>query len=109
MGILDKYNEQSWKLAYYPPTGNTSISGRRGEAEIRPDGPDAKLASSFDKTSLDLENSSPLGGPINIAYTTKVGSETVSKTTTQPYTPKNTYIDNLQSDELIERARDPFR
>lgn len=109
MGILDKYNEQSWKLAYYPPTGNTSISGRRGEVEIRPDGPDAKLASSFDKTSLDLENPSPLGGPINIPYITQIGTETLSKSTTQPYTPKNTYIDNLQDEDLIARARDAYK
>lgn len=104
MGILDKYNSQSWKLAYYPQ--NDPVQGL---SEVDKMLNDSKLADSFNETSLDLENSSPLGGPINIPYTTKVGSETISKTTTQPYTPKNTYIDNLQSDELIERARDPFR
>lgn len=104
MGILDKYNSQSWKLAYYPQ--NDPVQGLSEVDKILAD---SKLKDSFNETSLDLENSSPLGGPINIPYTTKVGSETVTKTTTQPYTPKNTYIDNLQSDELIERARDPFR
>lgn len=104
MGILDKYNSQSWKLAYYPQ--NDPVQGL---SEVDKMLLDSKLTDSFNETSLDLENSSPLGGPINIPYTTKVGSETVSKTTTQPYTPKNSYIDNLQSQELIDRARDPFK
>ena len=63
----------------------------------------------FNKTSLDLESPLPLGGPINIAYTTKIGNEVKTFTTTQPYTPKNTYIDNLQDADLIARASDPFR
>ena len=76
------------------------------EGQIRGDG---KLQTTFDKTDLDLTNPSPLGGPINIPYTTKIGNEVESKTTTQPYTPKNTYIDSLQSPELIARAKDPFK
>jgi hypothetical protein len=64
---------------------------------------------SFGITSLDLENPNPLGGPINVAYNTQIGSEYKSFTTTQPYTPKNTYIDSLQSDELIRRASDPIK
>lgn len=104
MGILDKYKSQSWKLAYYPQ--NDPVQGL---SEVDKMLTDSKLKDSFNETSLDLENSSPLGGPINIPYTTKVGSETISKTTTQPYTPKNTYIDNLQDQDLIARARDPFK
>ncbi len=109
MGILDKYNEQSHKLAYYPPTGNTSINGRRGEVEIGPDGPGAKLASSFDKTSLDLENPSPLGGPINVPYVTQVGEDIVTSPTSQPYTPKSTYSDSFTSPELKARTIDPYK
>jgi hypothetical protein len=60
-------------------------------------------------TSLDVENPLPLGGPINEPYTTIIGSEVKSFNTTQPYTPKNTYIDNLQSAELRARASDPIR
>jgi hypothetical protein len=67
------------------------------------------LINIFNKTNLDLENSNPLGGPINVPYITKIGREVVSKTTTQPYTPKNTYIDSLQDDRLIDRARDHFK
>ena len=107
--LLKKYNEQSWKLAYYPPTGNTSVSGRRGTVEVRVDGPDAKLAGSFDKTSLDLENPAPAGGPINVPYMTKVGAEVVTSPTTQPYTPKRTYVDGLQNPDLIARAIDPYK
>ena len=70
-----------------------------------------KLKDSYDQTDLDLTNPSPLGGPINIPYTTKVGIRTVSKTTTQPYLPQNgkTYKDSLQDPLLIARATDPFR
>jgi len=63
----------------------------------------------FTSSSLDLTNPSPLGGPINIPYTTKIGTETKTFTTTQPFTPDNTYIDSFQNPDLIERARDPFR
>ncbi len=63
----------------------------------------------FSTSNLDLEDPTPLGGPINVAYNTQIGSEYKSFTTTQPYTPKNTYIDSLQSDELIRRASDPIR
>ena len=63
----------------------------------------------FKGSNLDLEFEAPLGGPINVAYNTQIGSEYKSFTTTQPYTPKNTYIDSLQSDELIRRASDPIK
>ena len=57
----------------------------------------------FRTSALDLESTSAgvkqggNGGPINVSYTTKVGSETMSKTTTQPYTPQQTYRDFWQS------------
>ena len=108
MGILQKYNEQSWRLAYYPEA-NGILSGRDGRFELNPQLHDSKLDDSFNETSLDLENPSPLGGPINVAYTTQIGAEVKSFTTTQPYTPKNTYADSLQNPDLIERATDSFR
>ena len=70
------------------------------------------LLKKFDQgkgTSLDVENPSPLGGPINEPFQTIIGSEVKFFNTTQPYTPKNTYRDSLQSDELIRRASDPIR
>ena len=70
------------------------------------------LLKKFDQgkgTSLDVENSTPLGGPINEPFQTIIGSEVKFFNTTQPYTPKNTYKDNLQSDELRRRASDPIR
>ena len=160
MGLLKKYNEQAWKLAYYPqndpvqglstidktltdskledsfdqtnldlenaapfggPNNFPSYNHTQkwlpqdgkgfadsAEGQIRGDG---KLQTTFDQTDLDLTNPAPLGGPINIPYTTRVGFRTVSKTTTQPYLPQNgkTYTDSLQDPLLIERATDPFR
>ena len=76
------------------------------QGQIRGEG---ALQTSFNKTNLDLENPLVLGGPINVAYNTQVGSEYKSFTTTQPYTPQSTYTDSLQSDELIRRASDPFK
>jgi hypothetical protein len=63
----------------------------------------------FNKTSLDLENPQPLGGPINVPYTTKVGSEIKTSPTTQPYTPKNTYTDSFTDPRLIARTIDPYK
>ena len=75
------------------------------EGQIRSNNSKAK-EDNFQNSDLDLENPSPLGGPINVPYVTRIGSETKEFTTTQPYTPKNTYRDNLQSKELIKRASD---
>lgn len=63
----------------------------------------------FKGSNLDLEFKAPNGGPINVPYSTQIGSEFKSFNTTQPYTPKNTYIDSLKSKELIRRASDPIR
>ena len=63
----------------------------------------------FNKTSLDLESPLPLGGPINVSYTTKVGEDIVTSPTTQPYTPKSTYSDSFTSPELKARTIDPFK
>ena len=113
MGILDKYNSQkdnvySQTLAYFPQKDPV-----KGLSEVDQMLEDSKLSETLNKTSLDLENSSPLGGPINEPYTTRVGGinngEVKTFSTTQPYTPKNTYLDSLQDKELIDRARDPFK
>ena len=100
MGILDKYNKSQ-----YNPNGPSLTSNPVALA------PSVTVpqTSTFDKTNLDLENPGPLGGPINIAYTTQIGTEVKSFTTTQPYTPKSTYADSLQNPDLIARATDPFR
>lgn len=67
------------------------------------------LKSQFDKTNFDLENPQPLGGPINEPFQTIIGNEVKFFNTTQPFTPQNTYKDNLQSAELRARASDPIR
>lgn len=42
-------------------------------------------------TQFDVE----YGNTINNSYTTKIGSEVKTFSTTQPYTPKKTYTDSL--------------
>ena len=76
------------------------------EGQIRSNNSKAK-EDNFQNSDLDLENPSPLGGPINVPYVTRIGSEIKKFTTTQPYTPKNTYRDNLNQN-LLDRARDIF-
>ena len=98
MGLLDRYNKGV-------ATGVGLASENPEIAPSKQGNPEAQ----FKGSSLDLENPNPVGGPINVAYNTQVGSEYKSFTTTQPYTPKSTYIDSLQSDELIRRASDPFK
>lgn len=44
-------------------------------------------------TNFDIENKSPNGGVINVPYSTKIGSEIKSFTTTHPYTSKKPYLD----------------
>jgi len=65
----------------------------------------------FHNTDLDLENPAILGGPINVPYTTIIGTEVKSFNTTQPYLPQDgkTYKDSLQNPLLIARATDSFR
>lgn len=106
--LLKKYNEQSWKLAYYPQA-NGIISGRDNSFELNPRLLDSKLDDSFDKTNFDLENPAPLGGPINVPYSTPVGQEIITSPTTQPYTPTRTYADSLKGRDLIARAIDPYK
>ncbi len=48
-----------------------------------------------DSTNLDVEDPLPNGGPINIPYSTKVGSEIKSFSTSHPFTPRNTYADSF--------------
>ena len=103
---------------YYNALGaNTPLQGNIDTGLIFDPGAPQQITqdkvTDFEKTSLDLENPLPLGGPINVPYTTRVGGiqngEVKSFPTTQPYTPKSTYVDTLQDPNLIARASDPFR
>jgi len=104
MGLKDRYNKAV-------ASGNTGqIIRNPNKPLIAPD-----LANfnqlNFASSSLDLTNPLPLGGPINLPYTSQIGSEVKTFTTTQPYLPQNgkTYIDSLQDQALIARASDPFK
>ena len=110
MGILDIYNK---KVAFNP--GGTQV--QPGVASLSPESlaqhplnPLVKgQLSSFNKTSLDLESPLPLGGPINVPYSTPVGAGVISSPTTHPFTPRRTYVDSLQDPLLIARATDPIK
>jgi len=105
MGILDRYNK-----AISNPGGNLNTGIIRDPNTPIQDPDNVNFGKdNFQESNLDLENPAPLGGPINIAYTTQIGTEVKSFTTTQPYTPKSTYADSLQNPDLIARATDPFR
>jgi|TARA_R110000787_G_scaffold10265_1_gene34957 hypothetical protein len=107
MGILDIYNK---KIAFNP--GGTQTQPEVVSLSANPPlNPLAKpgQANSFKFTSLDLENPNPLGGPINVPYSTPVGTGVISSPTTQPYTPRRTYVDSLQDPLLIARSTDPIK
>jgi len=98
MGLKQRYNKGV-------ATGIGLASENPEIAPSKQGNPEAQ----FKGSSLDLENPNPVGGPINVAYNSQVGSEYKSFTTTQPFTPKNTYIDNLQNGDLIRRASKPLK
>ena len=100
MGILDLYNKSQY---------NSSGPSLSPDPTPLSKANTVPLESSFNKTSLDLENPEPTGGPINVPYMTKVGAEIVTSPTTQPYTPNRTYVDGLQNPDLIARAIDPYK
>jgi len=117
-GLLDLYNSASWRLAFYPPTGNQI--GQRGNQNlgIGLNVNNSALVDSFDVTGLDVENpaySSPgVTPPKAPAYTTRIGSDVVQVQTSQPYSPRFTYQDQLstaggQSSILVSRASDSFK
>ena len=98
MGLLKKYNK--------------GVSSGIGLASENPEIAPAKQGNpeaQFKGSNFDLEFKAPLGGPINKPFQTIIGSEVKSFNTTQPFTPKNTYKDSLQSAELRARASDPIR
>tara|TARA_B110000263_G_scaffold210268_1_gene192741 strand:+ start:59 stop:358 length:300 start_codon:yes stop_codon:yes gene_type:complete len=99
MGLLDRYNKGvATGVGLASENPEATITTPIGDPEVQ-----------FKGSSLDLENPNPVGGPINVAYNSQVGSEYKSFTTTQPFTPKNTYIDNLQNGDLIRRASKPLK
>ena len=74
---------------FYTPRKPFSITP---EGETRGEG---KLQFTGNITNLDVENPLPNGGPINVPYTTRIGTESQTFPTTQPFTPRNTYSDSF--------------
>lgn len=105
MGILDKYNK---RIGVNTPIQGNIDTGLIYDPSAPRQLPKDKITD-FDKTSLDLENPQPAGGPINVSYTTKVGEDIVTSPTTQPYTPNSTYSDSFTDPNLKARTIDPFK
>jgi hypothetical protein len=101
MGLLDRYNKAT----------ASQNAGLIRDPKTPIQAPDSVSFNqdNFKGSSLDLENPNPLGGPINVAYTTQVGEDIVTSPTTQPYTPKNTYTDSFTDPRLIARTIDPYK
>ena len=71
----------------------------------------------FKTSALDIENNiagvrqGGKGGPTNVSYTTKIGSETKTFNTTNPYIPEKTYTNlfQLRGDIDVSRLRDSYK
>jgi hypothetical protein len=76
----------------------------KGDSNISFDGGNPTTVSQipFDRTSLDLENPLPSGGPVTkgVAYTATIGQEQIFFPG-QPFTSKNTYIEFVNSRGLV--------
>ena len=114
------FNKTSLDLESPQPLGGPNNFPNNGHSQeylptntfvLSPEGQVAggTLKKTYDKTSLDLTNPLPLGGPINISYTTAVGESVVTSPTTQPFTPQNTYTDSFTDPRLIARTIDPIK
>jgi len=117
-GILDLYNSISWRLAYYPPTGNQIGQRQNQNLGINQDLNSSNLVDSFSVTGLDVENPSykspGLTPPKAPSYVTRIGSEVVQVQSSQPFSPRFTYQDQLNTVEgqgsiLVTRASDFYR
>ena len=88
MGLLDKLL-----------SGDSNISFDGGNPTTVSQIP---LDKTFDRTSLDLENPLPSGGPITtgLSYTATIGQEQIFFPG-QPFTSKNTYIEYVISRGLV--------
>tara|TARA_R110002153_G_scaffold271143_1_gene438177 strand:+ start:2290 stop:2598 length:309 start_codon:yes stop_codon:yes gene_type:complete len=102
MGLKERYNKAV-------ASGNTGKIIRNPNKPLESPFSNPNQEVSFGITSLDLENPNPLGGPINVSFTTKVGEDIVTSPTTQPYTPNSTYTDSFTDPRLIARTIDPFK
>lgn len=89
------------------------------EGQLRSNNPAAtdKLTGNFRISALDIESTSAgvrqggKGGPTNVPYTTKIGSETKTFNTTNPYSPYITYTNQWQirGDIDVSRLRDSYK
>ena len=118
--LASSFNKTSLDLENSEPAGGPNNFPNNGHSQeylptntfvLSPEGQVAggTLKKTYDKTSLDLTNPLPLGGPINISYTTAVGESVVTSPTTQPFTPQNTYTDSFTDPRLIARTIDPIK
>ena len=117
-GLLDLYNSASWRLAFYPPSGNQIGQIGNSNLGIGLNVNNSALVDSFDVTGLDVENPSyrspGLTPPKSPAFTTRIGSNVIQVQSSQPYSPRFTYQDQLstvdgQGSVLVARASDFYK
>ena len=100
---------------YTPKT--TYMDSPEGQLRSNNSAATDKETGNFRTSALDLESNlagvkqGGKGGPINTSYTSKIGSETKTFNTTNPYVPKNTYTDfwKQQGNIDVSRLRDIYK
>jgi hypothetical protein len=80
----------------FPANGHTQKYKHNSKFVDQPEGifkGEGKLQSTFNETFLDLEDR--VSAFTYFPYTTRIGSETVTVNTVQPFDPHNTYVDSF--------------
>jgi len=118
-------------LEFEAPNGGPNHAPLNGHTQVYTpkntylDSPEGQLRSNdspaerdnFKTSALDIENNiagvrqGGKGGPTNVPYTTKIGSETKTFNTTNPYIPEKTYTNlfQLRGDIDVSRLRDSYK
>ena len=129
--VQRSFDSSSLDLENPSPNGGPNHAPLNGHTQVYTpkntylDSPEGQLRSNdspaernnFTTSALDIETSSAgvrqggKGGPANISYTTKIGSETKTFNTTNPYTPHVTYTNQWQTrgDIDVSRLRDSYK
>lgn len=130
-GVQRSFVSSSLDLENSSPNGGPNHAPLNGHTQVYTpkntylDSPEGQLRSNdspaernnFTTSALDIERTSAgvrqggKGGPTNISYTTKIGSETKTFNTTNPYTPHVTYTNQWQTrgDIDVSRLRDSYK
>ena len=130
-GVRRSFVSSSLDLENPSPNGGPNHAPLNGHTQLYTpkttylDSPEGQLRSNdspaerdnFKTSALDIENNiagvrqGGKGGPTNVPYTTKIGSETKTFNTTNPYIPEKTYTNlfQLRGDIDVSRLRDSYK